>query len=95
MTFCDVTKQNGRASVGTLYRKVLGEVVFPYDNIYIFEKRKYIMQYKLGLGRILEFTFEYLLIKCSNIRSFGVSFQVTGYLVFIHILSRFYLSKPI
>ena len=34
MTFSDVTKQNGRASVGTLYREVLGEIVFPYDSIY-------------------------------------------------------------
>ena len=34
MTFSDITKQNGRASVGTLYR----EVVFPYDSIYKFEK---------------------------------------------------------
>ena len=32
-TFSDVTKQNGRASVGTLYREVLGEVVFPYDSL--------------------------------------------------------------
>ena len=26
---CDVTKQNGRRSVGTLYMEVLGEIVFP------------------------------------------------------------------
>ena len=38
MTFSDVTKQNGRASVGTLYREVLGEIVFPYDSIYKSEK---------------------------------------------------------
>ena len=36
MTFSNVAKQNGCASVGTLYREVLGEVVFPYDSI---EKR--------------------------------------------------------
>ena len=29
MTFSDVTKQNDRPSVGTLFRKVLGEIVFP------------------------------------------------------------------
>ena len=38
MMFSDVTKQNGHASVGTLYRKVLGKVVFPYDSVYKFEK---------------------------------------------------------
>ena len=38
MTFSDVTKQNGRTSVGTLYREVLGEVVFPYNSVYKFEK---------------------------------------------------------
>ena len=38
MTFSDVTKQIGRASVGTLYREVLGEIVFPYDSVYKFEK---------------------------------------------------------
>ena len=27
---CDVTKQNGRRSVGTLYMEVLGKMVFPY-----------------------------------------------------------------
>ena len=31
--FHDVTKQNGRTSVGTLYREPLGEVVVCYDNI--------------------------------------------------------------
>ena len=50
---------------------------------------------QLGLGRILNFTFEYSLIKCSNIRSFGVSFQVTGFLVLTNILLKFYLSSPI
>ena len=38
MMFSDVTKQNGYASVGSLYRKVLGEIVFPYDSVYKFEK---------------------------------------------------------
>ena len=40
-------------------------------------------------GRILKFIFEYSLIKCLNIRSFGVSFQVVGFLVFMHILLGF------
>ena len=43
----------------------------------------------LGLGQILKFTFEYLLIKCSSIRSFGVSFQVTSFLAFMHALLSF------
>ena len=30
MTFSDITKQNGHASVGTFYRKVLGEIAFLY-----------------------------------------------------------------
>ena len=38
MTFSDVTKQNDCASVGSLYRKILGEIVFPYDSVYKFEK---------------------------------------------------------
>ena len=36
--FCDVTKQNGCASVGTLYREPLGEVVVCYDSGCIIEK---------------------------------------------------------
>jgi len=36
--FDDVAKQNGRNSVGTLYREVLGELVIRYDSIYKFEK---------------------------------------------------------
>ena len=47
------------------------------------------------LKRILKFTFEHLLIKSLIIRSFGVSFQVTGFLVFTHILLKFYPSNPI
>ena len=34
----DVTKQNGRNSVGTLYREPLGEIVVHNDNIYKIEK---------------------------------------------------------
>ena len=48
MTFSDITKQNGCASEGTLYREVLGEIVFPYDSIYKFDKRakvRHIIQY--------------------------------------------------
>ena len=37
--FRDVTKQNGRASVGTLYREPLGEMVVHYDNISKIEKK--------------------------------------------------------
>ena len=33
---------------------------------------------QLGLGRILKFTFEYSLIKCSNIRRFGVIIIILG-----------------
>ena len=40
----------------------------------------------IELGRILKFTFEHSLIKCLNIQSFGVNFQVTGFFVFMHIL---------
>ena len=29
-----MTKQNGHASVGTLYREPLGETVVNYDNVY-------------------------------------------------------------
>ena len=36
--FRDVTKQNGRASVGTLYREQLGEILVCYDNVYKIEK---------------------------------------------------------
>ena len=36
--FSDVTKQNGRASVETLYREPLGEVVVRYDSGCIIEK---------------------------------------------------------
>ena len=40
MSISDITKQNGHASVGTLFREVLGEMVFPYyGNVYKFEKR--------------------------------------------------------
>ena len=38
--FCDVTKQNGYASVGTLYGEILGEIVLPYDSIYKLQKVK-------------------------------------------------------
>ena len=54
-----------------------------------------LLRFRVGLGRILKFTFEYSLVKCSNIRSFGVSFQVTGFLVLTNILLKFYLSSPI
>ena len=40
----------------------------------------------VGQGRILKFAFKHLLIKRSNIRSFGIGLQVTGFLVFMHIL---------
>ena len=40
MTFSDVIKQNGHASVGTLYRKVLDKIVFSYDSIYNSKKAK-------------------------------------------------------
>ena len=36
--FYDVTKQNGRDSVGTLYREPLGEVVVHYDSGCVIEK---------------------------------------------------------
>ena len=36
--FCDVTKENSHASIKTLYRELLGEVVFCYDNVYKIEK---------------------------------------------------------
>ena len=36
--FCDVIKQNGRASVGTLYREPLGEVVVCCGSGCIIEK---------------------------------------------------------
>ena len=36
--FRDVTKQNGRTSVGTLYREPLGEILVHYDNGYKIEK---------------------------------------------------------
>ena len=32
LRFCDVTKQNGRISVGTLYREPLGVIVVYYDS---------------------------------------------------------------
>jgi len=35
---CDVTKQNHCASVGTLYREPLGEILVQYDNVYKIEK---------------------------------------------------------
>jgi len=34
LQFRDVSKQNDHASVRTLYRKPLGEIVVHYDNIY-------------------------------------------------------------
>jgi len=34
----DVTKQNGRACEGTLYRESLGEIVVHYDSVYKIEK---------------------------------------------------------
>ena len=34
----DVTKQNGHACEGTLYREPLGEIVVHYDDIYKIEK---------------------------------------------------------
>jgi len=37
--FCDVTQQNGRDSVGTLYREPLAEIVVHYNNVYKFQKR--------------------------------------------------------
>ena len=43
ISFCycfmrDVTKQNGHASVGSLYREPLGEILVHYDNVYKIEK---------------------------------------------------------
>ena len=36
--FRDVTKQNGRVSVGTLYRDPLGEILVHYESGYKIEK---------------------------------------------------------
>ena len=36
--FHDVKKQNGRTSVGTLYREPLGEILVHYDNVYKIKK---------------------------------------------------------
>jgi len=36
--FRDVTKQNGHASVGTLYREPLGEILVHYENVYKIKK---------------------------------------------------------
>jgi len=38
LRFCDVTKQNGRGSMGTLYKEPLGEIVVHCDNVYKIEK---------------------------------------------------------
>jgi len=38
LRFRDVTKQNSRTSVGTLYRGPLGEIVVCYDNVYKYQK---------------------------------------------------------
>jgi len=38
LRFRDVTKQNGCASVGSLYRELLGEILVHYDNIYKLKK---------------------------------------------------------
>ena len=38
LRFHDVTKQNSRISVGTLYREPLGVIVAHYDSIYEIEK---------------------------------------------------------
>jgi len=39
LRFRDVTKQNGCASMGTLYREPLGEIVVYYDNVIKNQKR--------------------------------------------------------
>ena len=49
LRFRDVTKRNGRNSVGTLYRELLGEIVVYYDNIYKFKK-----WLRLGICNIIE-----------------------------------------
>ena len=36
--FRDVTKQNGRANMGTLYREPLEEILVHYDSVYKIEK---------------------------------------------------------
>ena len=36
--FCDVTKQNGRTTVGTLYREPLRDILVHYGNVYKIEK---------------------------------------------------------
>ena len=38
LRFCDVTKQNGRANVGTLYRERFGEILVHYENVYKIKK---------------------------------------------------------
>jgi len=38
LKFCDVTKQNSHASVGTLYKESLGEIVVRYDNAFKIKK---------------------------------------------------------
>ena len=47
--FYDVTKQNGLASMGTLYRESLGGIVVHYDIIYKIEKGP-----RLGMCSIIE-----------------------------------------
>ena len=36
--FCDVTKQNGHVSVGTLFREPLGEIEVHHNNVYKIKK---------------------------------------------------------
>ena len=46
--FRDVTKQNGRDSVRTLYREPLGEIVVRYDNVHKIEKGGVCISYQIN-----------------------------------------------
>ena len=89
----DVTKQNGRACEGTLYRKLLGQIVVHYDNVYKIEKGP-----RWGIYSIIESIWAYFcthlrFLVCFPIRSYFASLQ--GVYYFVLLLSNGSMSQTL
>ena len=91
--FRDVTKQNSRASVGTLYREPLGDILVHYDSICKIEKGP-----RWGICSIIEsirayFCTHWRFSVCFLVRSHFASLQ--GIYYFLLLLSNGSMSKTL
>jgi len=80
--FQDVTKQNGHASAGTLYREPLGEILLHYNNTYKIKKGP-----RWGIYSIIESIWAYF---CTHWR-FSVCFPVRSHFTLLQGIYYFLL----